>query len=274
VRGLFNGEELPVPQALADIVSGYLVFARLLGRRTAELHLALSSDGEAPGFSTERFNPFYRRSLYQSTRNRLRQTLLLLRKSLSTLAPEDAELARTVLKHERDLDQLLRSVMDARLLSLRTRIHGDYHLGQLLRRGTDVVFIDFEGEPARTISERRLRRSPLRDVAAMLRSFDYAAHVALLKERELGVLRPDELAFLKPWADAWVSLVMNAFWDEYAIAAAGAGFVPTEPEVCRRFLRALMLEKALYEVDYELNNRPAWVSVPLGALLPIALEDR
>jgi maltose alpha-D-glucosyltransferase/alpha-amylase len=273
VGGLFNGAlSDAIPQTLHDIVSGYLVFARLLGRRTAEMHLALASDPEAPGFSPESFTPFYRRSVYQSMRNQLRRAMTGLRRNAIELDADTAELARAVLDHEKNLDAAFRKVMDDSLSSLRIRIHGDYHLGQVLRTGTDVIIIDFEGEPARTISERRLRRSPLRDVAGMLRSFDYAAHIAMLQERELGALRPDELEFLRPWAKAWVSLVTHAYWDEYQLAAAGAGFLPQHPDTCAELLRALMLEKALYEVEYELNNRPAWVSVPLEAVLPIATE--
>jgi maltose alpha-D-glucosyltransferase/alpha-amylase len=153
-------------------------------------------------------------------------------------------------------------------------VHGDYHLGQTLKTAGGFVLIDFEGEPARPLTERRAKQAALRDIAGMLRSFDYAAHVAMLQERELGALRPDEVSFLAPWADTWVSLVTHAFWDEYCQAAAGAGFLPNDADVCHELLRALMLEKALYEVEYELNNRPAWVSVPLGAVLPIASEGK
>jgi maltose alpha-D-glucosyltransferase/alpha-amylase len=274
-RAPFDGAPpAEVPETVRDIVSGYTVFARLLGRRTAELHLALASAPDVPGFSVEKFTPFYRRSIYQSMRNQLRHSLTGLQRNMGRLGNEDAELAKSVIKHERDLDAVFRGVMDPRLNSLRIRIHGDYHLGQVLRRGTDVVIIDFEGEPARTISERRLRRSPLRDVAGMLRSFDYAAHVALLREQEFGAVRPDELKLLSPWADLWVSLVAQAFWEEYIAAASGAGFLPEEPEACQMLLRALMLEKSLYEVDYELNNRPSWVSVPLGAIVPLVQEGR
>ena len=274
-RAPFDGAPpAEIPQTVRDIVSGYIVFARLLGRRTAELHVALASAPDVPGFSVEKFTPFYRRSVYQSMRNQLRRTLAGLQRNMGTLSNDDAELAKRVIKHERDLDAVFRGVMDPRLLSLRIRIHGDYHLGQVLRRGTDVVIIDFEGEPARTISERRLRRSPLRDVAGMLRSFDYAAHVALMREQEFGAVRPDELKLLSPWADLWVALVTQAFWEEYTATAAGAGFLPQEPEVCQMLLRALMLEKSLYEVDYELNNRPTWVSVPLGAIVPLIQEGR
>jgi maltose alpha-D-glucosyltransferase/alpha-amylase len=205
-------------------------------------------------------------------RNQLRRALNGLRRNQAALTEEAAELARAVIQNESEFDEVFRSVMDPRLTSLRIRIHGDYHLGQVLRQGADVVIIDFEGEPARTISERRLRRSPLRDVAGMLRSFHYAAHVAMLQEREHGVLRPDEIAFLRPWAEAWAELVTQAYWDEYKLVAADSGFLPRDPEVCRLLLRALMLEKALYEVEYEINNRPAWVAVPLGAVLPIARE--
>ncbi|MEX2015040.1 MAG: hypothetical protein WD873_00290, partial [Candidatus Hydrogenedentales bacterium] len=227
-----------------------------------------------PGFSPEPFTPHYRRSLYQSMRNSLKNTFTALRRSRATLSEGHRELAAAVMDREKAIDAVFKRVMDPELTPTRIRIHGDYHLGQVLSTGADVAIIDFEGEPARPITERRLRKSPLQDVAGMLRSFHYAAHVALHEELEHGVVREEDMPHLRQWADTWVSVISGAFLDEYLQAAGQADFIPTTRERVENLLRALMLDKALYEVNYEINNRPAWVDVPLQAILQLTADVR
>ena len=148
---------------------------------------------------------------------------------------------------------------------MRTRHHGDYHLGQVLYTGKDFVIIDFEGEPARPISERRIKRSPLRDVAGMLRSFHYAA-VFALKSRSF---RPEDVLNLEPWSRFWNLWVSVGFLKSYIDVTANAGFLPKSKEELRTLLDIYVLEKAVYELSYDLNNRPDWVHVPIQGILEI-----
>jgi maltose alpha-D-glucosyltransferase/alpha-amylase len=145
---------------------------------------------------------------------------------------------------------------------MRIRCHGDYHLGQVLVTEGDVMIIDFEGEPARPIEERRAKSSPLRDVAGMLRSFSYAALTAIGAATET---RPDDVKRLAPWAELWETWVRATFLRAYLAATRDSGFLPP-PGDLEVLLRAFVLEKALYELAYELNNRPAWVHIPLTGI--------
>jgi maltose alpha-D-glucosyltransferase / alpha-amylase len=147
----------------------------------------------------------------------------------------------------------------------RIRIHGDYHLGQVLRREEDFVIIDFEGEPARTLAERRAKYSPLKDVAGMVRSFSYAAYAALIA---FTVHAPDDAVALEPWADTWRYWAAEAFVTGYRGAIASPELVPSGEEFLR-LLRAFVIDKALYELAYELNNRPDWVRIPLTGLVKL-----
>jgi maltose alpha-D-glucosyltransferase/alpha-amylase len=152
---------------------------------------------------------------------------------------------------------------------MRTRNHGDYHLGQVLHTGRDLVIIDFEGEPTRPLGERRLKRSPLRDVAGMLRSFHYVINGSTLRT-ELGAsIRREDEATLRPWIRAWYHWVSAAFLHGYRQSTAGASFLPTDESEWAILLDAFLLHKAFYEVSYELSNRPDWVQIPLRGILEL-----
>jgi maltose alpha-D-glucosyltransferase/alpha-amylase len=148
---------------------------------------------------------------------------------------------------------------------MRIRSHGDYHLGQVLYTGKDFVIIDFEGEPARSITERRLKRSPIRDVACMLRSFNYAA----LTKLRGGGLRPEDAVQLKPWARYWEFWISVSFLNGYLAATRQTGLLPKSREETKLLMNILLLEKAIYELSYELDNRPEWVSVPIEGMLEL-----
>ncbi len=153
---------------------------------------------------------------------------------------------------------------------MRIRIHGDYHLGRVLWTGKDFVIVGFEGEPSRSLSERRLKRSPFRDVAGMLRSFHYAASAKLFEEASVGVVPRDEsLAELRTWARYWERRVSAEFLRAYLDRARGASFGSLPPQEVAVLLDAYLLEKAAYELAHELNNRPAWVGIPLEGILQI-----
>ena len=150
------------------------------------------------------------------------------------------------------------------------RVHGDYHLGQILWSQADFYLLDFEGEPARPIEERRGKQSPLKDVAGMMRSFGYAAYAALFAH---AASRPAEFERLEPWARIWQTWVTAAFLRGYFTASAGAPFVPAESSSRDALLQAFVLDKAIYELNYELNNRPEWVRIPIRGIMEILTQS-
>ena len=152
---------------------------------------------------------------------------------------------------------------------MRIRCHGDYHLGQVLYTGKDFVITDFEGEPARPLSERRLKKSPLQDIAGMIRSFHYAGHNALLRQIPLTPHPEENRPALQQWTQYWYVWVSTAFLASYLEAVKPGKLLPDEPEHLKTFLDAYLLEKGIYEIGYELNNRPDWLGVPLQGILDL-----
>ncbi|TME39268.1 MAG: maltose alpha-D-glucosyltransferase [Chloroflexi bacterium] len=246
-------------------IGGYLESARLLGRRTAELHAALSSDPTDLAFAPERISPGDQRSIYQSLSGLSLRATDLLRTQVSKLPAEAREEARKVLDLESRIAYILRSFLARRLNTTRIRVHGDYHLGQVLYTGHDFVIIDFEGEPTRTLYERRLKRLAMRDVAGMLRSFSYASQAALRSQEISGPKLPS----LQAWARFWVDSVSAVFLKSYLATAGSASWVPQNQEDLELQLTTMLLEKALYELRYELNLRPDWVRIPLRGILDL-----
>ncbi len=260
------------PDALVEMIGPYLADARRLGQRTAELHLCLASATDHPSFAPEPFTKLYQRSLYQSMRSLTTQVFSLLRRRLETLPEPSHSLAGRILGLEPSLIERFRTITTLKTTALRIRCHGDYHLGQVLHTGNDFVIIDFEGEPARPISERRIKRSPLRDVAGMLRSFHYAAYSALFNQQEHGVIADGDMAFLEAWAEAWRQWVGGIFLDSYLSKAREGRFLPERDEEMEVLLDGYLLEKAIYELGYELNHRPELVRVPLQGILDLIGE--
>jgi len=258
--------EQPVPGFVFEIIGPYLESARLLGERTAELHRVLASDPEDPVFAPEPFSKLYQRSLYQSMRSLTGWVFPLLRRQLGDLPETALPFARVVLESERMLPSRFLSFADRKIKASRIRCHGDYHLGQVLYTGKDFVLLDFEGEPARPLSERRIKRCPLRDVAGMLRSFHYAAYVSLFAHEGEGWASTEDKASLEFWARFWKVWVSGVFLSAYLEVAAPGGFLPDSKEDLHALLEFYLLEKAIYELGYELNNRPDWVRIPLQGL--------
>jgi maltose alpha-D-glucosyltransferase/alpha-amylase len=257
------------PPELAHELGGELEFARLLGQRTAELHLALASSPEDRDFAPEPFTGMYQRELYQSLRNQAVACLEALRQGRAGLGEEARAEAERLLAQEARLLETFRTVVGSPLGGKRIRCHGDYHLGQVLYTGNDFVIIDFEGEPARPLGERRIKRSPLRDVAGMLRSFDYVAQTGLLAPPEQGGTRDQDVSVLEPWARFWRQWVSSAFLRAYLPPVREAGLVPEDPTALDTLLRMLLIEKGVYEVTYELNNRPTWMRIPIRGILDL-----
>ena len=233
------------------------------------MHIALASGVDDPNFAPDFFTHMYQRSLYQSMRSFTIKTLQLLREHLSTLPEEAQQDAHQVLDLEKDIIERYQPIRKQKISATRIRCHGDYHLGQVLFTGKDFVIIDFEGEPARSLSERRIKRSPLLDVAGMIRSFHYATHSALLRQGPLSARPEDDLPLLQRWAQYWYVWVSVAFLTSYLDIVKPVGLLPENPEHLRILLDAYILEKAIYEIGYELNNRPDWVKVPLQGILQL-----
>ncbi|MDH4045612.1 MAG: phosphotransferase, partial [Gemmatimonadota bacterium] len=250
------------PPAITALTGAYLDAARLLGLRTAELHLALGSGTDDDAFAPEAFTSLYQRSLYQSLRAKAEKSLTLLSQRLRILPPDTRDRAAAVLATRDTLMAHLRAVSQRRLGGMRIRCHGNYHLGEILFTGRDFVIVDFEGEHALSLDQRRMKRSPLVDVAGMLRSFDYAARSALLD----GRVRPGDVDILAPWADAWSYWISRAFVDAYRETIEPTGLLPRSANDVRLLLDCYQLEKALYEVAHELNHRPTWTAIPLHGI--------
>ena len=258
------------PAELYERIGTYLPAVRLLGERTAELHLALASaPPDHPAFAPEPFSTLHQRSLYESMRTTASRTFQLLRQRLDDLAPEARAAAAAVLAAQDLARERFALLLGPKVTATRIRTHGDYHLGQVLYTGRDFVILDFEGEPARPLSERRLKRSPLRDVAGMLRSFQYAAYARLFEESGSGIIPPPEAPIFESWALFWERWVSAAFLGAYLERTATASFVPAQRSELAILLDAYVLEKAIYELAYELNHRPGWVRIPLAGILQI-----
>jgi maltose alpha-D-glucosyltransferase/alpha-amylase len=262
----------PFTPLAEDLLAPFADAARLLGRRTAELHVALAADRSHPDFAPEPFSSSDQRALYQSLRNLVEATFSLLERRLPDL-PEDArEEGRRVLEQRPLVLRGFRFLLDRRLSGLRTRIHGDYHLGQVLWTGKDFVIIDFEGEPARPIAARRVKRSPLVDVAGMIRSFHYAAHQGLADHLARGGL--EDPASLRRWAEFWYLWAASSYLGAYLERGKGAAFLPRRDDEREGLLRLHLMEKAVYELAYELDNRPGWAGLPLRGLSRLLGEER
>ena len=256
-----------VPSEVQNLVGPYLQSVALLGRRTAELHLALASAGQSPGFEPESFTALYQRSIYQSARGLMAAVFPALQRHLGSLHDGASDDARSVLGLENETLRRFQTILGGQLSGKRIRCHGDYHLGQVLFTGKDFVIIDFEGEPARPLTQRRLKKSPLTDVAGMLRSFSYAAHAALRDQTTRGIIPPERAPEMEHWAYVWHRWVGAAFLREYRQLMAESPVLPAAHAELRLLLDVLLLEKVLYELNYELNNRPDWVGIPLrGAI--------
>jgi maltose alpha-D-glucosyltransferase/alpha-amylase len=259
------------PELAREHAGLYLDAAALLGRRTAEMHLALATPTHNSAFVAEDCTTTDVVAAADHIDAQLSLTLAALKRGMSQLTETTADMAALVLSRRLDLFARARAIASATPTEAgqRIRIHGDYHLGQVLRSRGDYVILDFEGEPASSLSERRAKQSPLKDVAGMLRSFSYAAHAALTT---FAQRRPDDAKNLDPWLTLWQNAVSTEFLRAYqhTINATNPSLIP-QPQQAQLCLVTYVLEKALYELLYELDNRPMWVRIPLAGILSIPL---
>jgi len=250
------------PPPVRELFIGSLAGARLLGRRTVELHLALASATDE-GLGTEPYSTLDQRSNYQSKRNLTGKVLRQLKLRGPRLSGKLAELAQNLMSHEAALYKRFEPLLERRLTARRCRIHGHYHLGKLLYTGKDFTVLDFEGDSDRPLAERRRKRSALGDVAAMVRSFEYAAQTAL---RDAAIVREADRAAAEPWARLWMTWASAAFLGAYLEATKGSPIVPRERAETEMLLDTLNLELALDDIHVELDRRPDWAMIALRSL--------
>ena len=258
----FELSEGEVPPDVAEVLGSALRTATILGQRTAEMHLALASVPTNPDFAPEPLSAEELAAIGRRIAPQVRQSLATLKARLRTLPDDLRPLASEVIAAGNRLQELVGKVPQAAAGLVKIRCHGDYHLGQLLWHEGDFIILDFEGEPGRPIGERRAKYSPLKDVAGMLRSFDYAAYSALDR---VAKVHPDALERMEPWAKIWQAWTSAEFLKAYRRVAAG--LLPEDPASARQLLDLFRLEKALFELQYELDYRPDWVRIPILGIL-------
>jgi maltose alpha-D-glucosyltransferase/alpha-amylase len=267
------------PDWMPEIGYETMAASALLGRRTAEMHIALSSPSTDPAFIPEPCSHDDLKADALQIESQIQSALEALKLRLSSLDESATDDAGLLLSKRLQLVDRSRSIVNLIAAGQRIRIHGDYHLGQTLRTGTtdgspgngDFILLDFEGEPARPLSQRRRKQSPLKDVAGMLRSFSYVAFAGL-KDYE-GNTDPSTqsplTASLHKWAHAWQRHASAEFLYAYHETIAKNPQLLPPPREAQKLLEAFVLEKSLYELQYELNNRPTWVHIPLAGILTL-----
>ena len=269
---LLEASESNLPPVAEQLLASYLPAARLLGQRTGELHRALGAAVGHAHLAPEPYSRLYQRSAYQRLRGLTCSVLESLRADLSRLPAAWRQDAEQVIAAEGQLLARFRRIMDRRLTAMRIAGHGNYHLEEVLRTGDDFTIIDFEGEPPRPLFERRLKRSPLVDVASMLRSFHYAARVALPDEDGQGG-HPDTVHGTRCWSGFWRHWVSAVFLQAY-LSTVDRDLLPPKREDLCLLLEIGLLERTLYELGHELTHRPDWVHIPLRDLRDLLHDSR
>lgn len=268
---LLDVAEEGIPPRFKDLVHGlHLEMALLLGRRTAEMHRALASSREN-SWNMEPFSTLYQRSIFQSMRGLVRKNFQTLAKILPGLPGAMQDRAGRILAAEKELIDCLRNITGTRLSAMKCRIHGDFHLGQALFTGKDFVFIDFEGEPVHSLGERRLKRSPLRDVASMIHSIHYATVTVMARH---AVSHPEETAFLEPWLEAWYVYVSGSFLKGYLHTMKSSRLVPQDKRELEIMLRCFLIHRGVHELGHEMHNRPELIDLHLRGLEMMLQEWR
>ena len=264
-RGLFalDRSELEPGHLL---VGAHLEWASLLGKRTAELHQALTSDHRDPDFAPEPLTALDRQALYHGARSLTRKVFHDARS-----LPDRSPRLEQVLERENEIIDRMRKLSLLTMEAERIRCHGDYHLGQVLWTGKDFVIIDFEGEPSRSLGRRRLKRPAVVDLAGMVRSFHYAGRTAALRlTRDLGTsMASVDRTTIDTWITFWHRWISGTFLDAYLEVAGRAAYLPHDLAQLTQLFDFFLLEKAIYELGYETNSRPDWVDIPARGILDI-----
>ena len=249
--------------AAREILGNSLLAPRILGRRLAELHRAFASAPDDPAFSPEPYSALDQRSVYQTRRNLTGKVLREVHLRLPRLTGKTAELAQLLLSHAEALYKRFDPLIHQRLTASRGRFHGDFHLGKALYTGKDFVIVDFEGDAQRPLADRRRKRSPLRDVVSMIRSFEWAASTTL---RDEAFVRAADRARAEPWGRLWLAWAHATFLGSYLAGSEGSPFVPRGSAELALLLDTLLLERTLEELGSELDKRPDWAILALRGL--------
>ena len=259
---LFEKTEKDIPDIIQELIGApFIEMAYLLGKRTAELHSALGGVTQDLNFKPESFSTLYQRSVFQSIQSLVKRVFFSLRKNYNRYSETVQEDLKKVLLLESQIITYCQEIMSQKIKAKKIRIHGDYHLGQVLYTGNDFYIIDFEGEPAKPLGERRLKRSPLKDVAGMLRSFYYAAFTPLIQQKISG-----DYNELEHWAKLWTFYISKLFLQAY-LEYIQPSLLPEDKSEISKLLNIYLLEKAVYEIGYEMDNRPDWLVIPLKGIL-------
>jgi maltose alpha-D-glucosyltransferase/alpha-amylase len=261
-----EAESMQIPESLHDMLTLPLIEkATLLGERTAAFHLALLSEKDNPDFAPENFGYLEQVATSQSMISHANRAFQQAFKS-SNLDPKTRE---DLSRFQPEIISHLTAMRHFKSNLVRSRTHGDYHLGQILNTGKDFVIIDYEGEPARSLDDRRSKRLALRDVAGMLRSFDYAAHAHILEQSKGTKEEKTAAENREDWARLWSTVVGATFLHSYLDEVKGTQLIPSDGSSLATILDAYLLEKSVYELSYELNNRPSWVGIPVQGIRSI-----
>ncbi|MBK5276699.1 MAG: maltose alpha-D-glucosyltransferase [Desulfuromonadales bacterium] len=261
-----------IPIQFGELVRGlHLEMALLLGQRTAEMHRALACNSTESAWKMEEFSTLYQRSVFQTMQSHVRRNFQILSANLPRLPDDVHQRALLILAAEKEIIACLHKITGRRLSAMKSRIHGDLHLGQALFTGKDFIFIDFEGEPVNSLSERRLKRSPLLDVAGMIHSFHYAAMTTLVHH---GASHPEDIPLLEPWLEAWSIYVSGSYLKAYLHEMKNSPLIPANRTDLAIMLRCFLIQKVVHELGYELNNRPECADLSLRGIEMLLRECR
>ena len=266
----FNDSLVIKPDAqinlLEDVHAVYLNKMKTLGKTTSALHKALAKDTSDPAFNPVKITGRDIKSWCDAILQDVESTWQKIQDVMPRLEEELQHIAAQILAADADLKAYLAHIRELKIDTYKTRYHGDYHLGQLLLAGNDFVIIDFEGEPERSLNERRAKHSPLRDVAGLFRSLNYAGKVAVARST---MERPQDRVLLKPLVESWEQAAREAFWASYQEEGAATISFPQNIQHANDLVELFCLEKSLYEIRYEIANRPDWVGLAMNGLVEI-----
>lgn len=253
-----------VPETLNQLI-GIPLFDKisLLAKRTAQMHKALASNKHLKDFKPQFFDHELRSEFYTSVEALIDEKLKLLQNNLHQLSEEVKPAAQILIHKKEEIKTFFKKILSQETSSKIIRIHGDYHLGQVLYTGSDFIILDFEGEPDKSPWQRRLKYSPLKDVAGMLRSFSYAAYAVLYNQYANNKVLQEQM---EPWAKEWCNYVSRIFLDVYFDEIKEADILESMDDLLP-LMQVFLFEKAIYELGYELNNRLQWVNIPLTGVM-------
>lgn len=258
-----------VPSGMFGINESVFEQVALLGKRTGEMHLGLFAPGAEEAFAPEKFDDFYRSFLLKRLTDLLDRRYALLIENYDKLDEPTQRLAWIFMEARELIDDFANEMLTRPLDSLRIRIHGDYHLGQVLTDKGDFIVIDFEGEPEATIAERKIKHSPLKDVAGMIRSYHYAVSAKLFESAETKGISSEKLQIV---SDRWYKLMRDTYMDAYLEAFGWPHPLFKSQNEINFLLLFFLLEKAVYELGYEISYRPSWVNIPLRGIVEVIRE--